>query len=193
MLHCETMKKQTYYGCLAIILAGMVLFLGLGMTTGNLFVPVIIIACAVGAIWFCHRRVTEVMTDDLSVTISGKAALKALEVTVIIAAIIFAITTGFYFNGSRGIGTHGFDNGSLRVHANQVYSGGQVVYDGSYFIADPANLSMDDILALNQMFTDSSRVREFPFAFGAALGAMVIFLVGLYAAFSYYYTKNYEE
>jgi len=193
MLHCEIMKKQTYYGCLALILVVMVLALGFGMTTGNLLIPVIIIACAVGAIWLCHRRVSDVMTDDLESAISGKAALKALEVTVIVAAIVFAITTGFYFNGSRGIGMHGFENGSVLIHANQVYSGGQIAYDKSYFIADPANLSMDDVLSLNQMFTNSNTVREFPLAFGVALGSIVVFLVGLYAAFSYYYTKKYEE
>jgi len=193
MLHCEIMKKQTYHGCLAVILVAMVVALGFGMTMGNLFVPVIIVVCAVGAIWLCHRRVTDVMTDDLSVTISGKAALKALEVTVIVAAIVFAIATGFYFNGSRGIGMHGFDNGSVLIHANQVYSGGQIVYDKYYFIADPANISMDDVLSLNQMFTNSNRVREFPLAFGVALGSVVVLLVGLYAAFSYYYTKKYED
>ena len=193
MLHCEIMKKQLYYGCLVVILIAMVAALGIGMTSGNIFIPVIIVVCAVGAIWLCHRRVTDVMTDDLSVTISGKAALKALEVTVIIAAIVFAITTGFYFSGSRGIGMHGFDNGSVLVHANQVYSGGQIVYDKSCFIADPANLSMDDVLSLNTMFTDSNRVREFPLAFGVALGSVVVLLVGLYAAFSYYYTKKYED
>ena len=193
MLHCEIMKKQTYYVCLVVILIAMVAALGIGMTAGNIFIPVIIVVCAVGAIWLCHRRVTDVMTDDLSVTINGKAALKALEVTVIIAAIVFAITTGFYFSGSRGIGIHGFDNGSVVVHANQVYSGGQIVYDKSCFIADPANLSMDDLLSLNTMFTDSNRVREFPLAFGVALGSVVVLLVGLYAAFSYYYTKKYED
>jgi len=114
-------------------------------------------------------------------------------VTVIVAAIVFAITMGFYFNGSRGIGMHGFENGSVLIHANQVYSGGQIAYDKSYFIADPANLSMDDVLSLNQMFTNSNTVREFPLAFGVALGSIVVFLVGLYAAFSYYYTKKYEE
>jgi uncharacterized membrane protein len=187
------MRKQTYYACLALILLAMMVGLGFGFTMGNLFIPVIVIAVAVGAIWLCHRRVTDVMTDDLASTISGRAALKALEVTVIIAAIVFAITTGFYFNGSRGIGMHGFENGSVLVHANQVYSGGQIAYDKSYLIADPANLSMADVLSLNQIFTESNHVREFPLAFGLALGSAVVFLVGLYAAFSYYYTRKYEE
>ena len=193
MLHCESMKKKTYYGCLAIILIAMMAGLGFGIATGNLFFPVIVVAGAVGAIWLCHRRVTAVMTADLAVTISGRSALKALEITVIIAAIVFAITTGFYFSGSRGIGMHGFENGSVLVHASQVYSGGQIAYDKSSFIADPANLSMADILSLNLMFTESNHVREFPLAFGLALGSVVVFLVGLYAAFSFYYTKKYEE
>jgi uncharacterized membrane protein len=193
MLHCEIMRTRTYYTCLAGILIALMGGLGFGIATGNLFFPVIVVAGAVGAIWLCHRRVTDVMTDDLAVTISGRAALKALEVTVIIAAIVFAITTGFYFNGSRGIGMHGFENGSVLVHANQVYSGGQIAYDKFYFIADPANLSMEDVLSLNQMFTESNHVREFPLAFGLALGTVVVFLVGLYAAFSYYYTRKYED
>jgi len=193
MLHCEIMKKRTYYGCLAIILVAMIVGLGFGFTLGNLVIPVIVVACAVGAIWLCHTKVTDVMTDDLESAISGRAALKALEVTVVIAAIVFAITTGFYFNGSRGIGMHGFENGSMLVHANQVYSSGQIAYDKTYFIADPANLSFDDVLSLNLMFTESNHVREFPLAFGVGLGSIVVLLVGLYAAFSYYYTKRYEE
>ena len=187
------MKKQTYYLCLVLLLGAMVLALGLGMTTGNPVIPVIVVACTAGAIWLCHSRVTDVMTDDLEGIISGKAAVKALEVTVIVAAIVFAIATGFYFSGSRGIGMHGFDNGSVLIHANQISYGGQMVYDKSYLIADPANLGMDDVLSLNQMFTDSNRVREFPLAFGVALGSVVVLLVGLYAAFSYYYTKKYED
>jgi len=187
------MNKKRYYTCLAVILVAMILGLGFGLTMGNMVVPVMVVACAIGAIWLCHRRVTDVMTDDLESAISGRAALRALEVTVIIAAIVFAITTGSYFSGSRGIGMHGYDNGSVMIHANQVFSGGQVVYDKFYFIADPANLSMDDVLSLNQMFTNSNRVREFPLAFGVALGSVVVLLVGLYAVFSYYYTRKYEE
>lgn len=186
------MNKKSYYICLAVILVAMILGLGFGFTMGNLAIPALVVACAVGAIWLCHRRVTDVMTDDLESAISGRAALRALEVTVIIAAIMFAIATGCYFNGSRGIGMHGYDNGSVRIHADQVFSGGQVVYDKSYLIAEPANLSMDDVLSLNQMFTESNRVREFPLAVGIALGSVVVLLVGTYAAFSYYYTRKYE-
>jgi len=52
---------------------------------------------------------------------------------------------------------------------------------------------MDDIIALDRMSARSHEVRDFPLAFGVALGSVVVFLVGLYAAFSYYYTKKYEE
>jgi len=193
MLHCEIMKKQTYYGFLAIIVVVMVVALGFGMTTGNLFVPVIIITCAVGAIYLCHRRVTDVMTDDLSLAISGKAALKALEVTVIIAAIGFAVAMGFYFNSGIGIGSHGYENGSLQIGVSQFYPHGHMIYDDTYFVADPSHLTLDDIVALDRMSANAQNVREFPFAFGVAMGSVVMFLVGLYTVFSYYYTKKYEE
>ena len=192
-LHCEIMKKQTYYGCLAIILVAMVAGLGFGITTGNLFIPVIIIAGAVGVLYLCHRRVTDVMTDDLASVISGKAALNALEITVIIAAIGFAVGMGFYFSGGWGNGMHGYNNGSVMVGVSQFFPHGQIIYDESYFIANPANLTIDDVVALDRMSANAHRVRDFPLAFGVALGSVVVFLVGLYAAFSYYYTKKYEE
>jgi uncharacterized membrane protein len=187
------MRKQTYYTCLAIILLAMMAGLGLGITMGNLLVPVIVIAGAVGAIWLCHRSVTDVMTDDLASTISGRAALKALEITVIIAAVGFAVGMGFYFSGGWGNGTHGFANGSVLVGSSQFYPSGHMIFDESYLIADPANMSMNDIIALDKMSARSHEVRDFPLAFGVALGSVVVFLVGLYAAFSYYYTRKYEE
>lgn len=187
------MRKETYYRYLTAIIVAMVLALGIGLPSGNPLVPVIIIAYAVGAIWVCHHRVTDVMTDDLDSAISGRAALMAFEVTILLAAIGFSIAIGFYFTGSQGIGMHSFDNGSVRIHAAQPYPGGQMIYDNYYLIADPANLSMDDVLALNQMFTDSQRVRDLPFAFGIAPGSIVILLVGLYGAFSFYYIRKYEE
>jgi uncharacterized membrane protein len=187
------MKKQTYFTCLAIILVALVVGLGFGVTMGNLLIPVIVIACAVGAIWACHRRVTDVMTDDLESAISGKAALKALEITVIIAAVGFAAGMGFFFSGGWGNGMHGFNNGSIMVGASQFYPSGHMIYDESYFIADPANLSLNDVVALDRMAANSHRVRDFPLAFGVGLGSVVVLLVGLYAAFSYYYTRKYEE
>ena len=178
---------------LALILVAMIVGLGFGITLGNLAVPVIVVACAVGAIWICHTRVTEVMTDDMDSDISGKAALRALEVTVIIAAVGFAVGMGFFFSGGWGNGMHGFGNGSVLVSANQISSGHQMIYDETYLIADPANLTMDDVLALDTMSLHSHRIRDFPLAFGVGLGCIVVLLVGLYAAFSYYYTKKYEE
>jgi uncharacterized membrane protein len=187
------MNKKTYYGCLAVILVAMVVGLGFGITLGNLVIPVVVVAGAVGAIWLCHSRVTEVMTDDLDTAISGKAALRALEGAVIIAAIGFAVGMGFFFSGGWGNGMHGFGNGSVLVSANQISAGHQMIYDEKYLIADPANLTMNDIVALDRMSANAHRVRDFPLAFGVGLGSVVVLLVGLYTAFSYYYTKRYED
>jgi hypothetical protein len=176
-----------------MILAGMTLGLGLGLSFGNLAVPVVVVACAVGAIWFCHARVTEVMTDDMESDISGKAALRALEVTVIVAAVGFAIGMGFFFSGGWGNGMHGFNNGSVLVSVSQHAPQYQLLFHETYLISDPANLTMDDILALDRMSADARQARVIPLAFGVGLGFVVVLLVGLYAAFSYYYTKSYEE
>ena len=193
MLHCDIMKKRMYYLCLAVILTVMVFALGIGMTTGNPFVPAAIVVFTIAAIHLCHSRVTDVMTDDMASAISGRAALSALEATVIISAIGFAIAMGFYFNSGFGNGMHGFENGSVLIGSTQFYPHGQPIYDNSLLIADPAHLSMDDIVALDRMSADSHRVREFPLAFGVALGCTAVLLAGFFAAFSYYYAGKYEE
>ena len=100
---------------------------------------------------------------------------------------------GFYFSGGWGNDMHEYNNGSIIVGISEFYPAGHMIYDESYFIADPANLTIDDIVALDRMSGNAHRVRDFPLAFGVALGFVVIFLVGLYTAFSYYYTKKYEE
>lgn len=193
MLHCGIMRKQTYYLCLVGIIAVVVVALGFGMTSGNVIIPVIIIAGAVGLIWFCHRNVTDVMTDDLAATISGRAALTSLEVMLVAAAILFAVAMGSFFTSGYGNGMHMYENGSVDVGISVFYPHGNMIYDESYFIADPANLTIDDIAALDRMSAHAEDIREFPFAFGVAMGSVVVILAGLYAAFSYYYTKKYED
>lgn len=192
VLHCGIMNKKTYYGCLAGILVAMIVALGFGMTLGNPALLVIIVISAVGAIWLCHSRVTDVMTDDLNSSISGKAALHALEVTIIVAAIGFAVGMGFYFNSGWGVGMHQFDDGSLKISYSEFYPHGNQLYRDSVIISNPAYPDIEEITALEKMTGDAHRVREMPFGFAAGMGFIVMLLVTMFAAFSYYYKGKYE-
>lgn len=194
MLHCGTMKKNTFYILLACILAFVILAVGLAMTTGNPLVPALVIIGGIATTWLAKRQVTEVMSDDLSETIYGRAALKALVFTIIIAAILYAGAMTYYFNSGYGGGFHTNRDGSVNVSFafDSPVPGQQDVWD-HYTIANPADMTGDDFWGLDRVFGGGHKAREFPYAFGMGMGFAVLLLTGLYAAFSYYYTRKYEE
>lgn len=188
------MKKRTYFICLGIVIAVMILGLYVGLVSGNPAVPAAITILGLVIAWSCHRRVSDVMDDDLSATISGKAALAALEITIIVAAILFAGAMTFTFNGGYGGGVHTYENGSIRISFMQfdtITRGQSLAYD-TYLIGDPAHMTTDDFWGLDRLFARGHQVKDFPFAFGVAMGTVVVLLVGLYAAFSIYYIRKYE-
>ena len=179
--------------CIALISAFVIIALGVGMTSANMIIPIIAIVGGIAFIALCHYRLTEVTEDELSERISGKAALSCLEITIICAAIGFAVLMVFSFSGGCGSGLHTYDNGSIRVHYGvlSASTNPEFIYDSTYFIADPANLTGDDLLAIDEMFANGHRIRNSTLAFGAALGAVAVVLAILYGAFLSYYNRKY--
>lgn len=186
------MRKNTYYVLFACVIAAMVFAIGFAMTSGNPVAAAVIILAGIGIIWYGNRKVTDVMGDDLSDTIYGKAALNALVFTVIIAAIIFAVTMTFYFNSGYGGGFHTYQNGSISVGFTHFgTTPDQVLYQEDYLIADPTSLTGNDFWGLDQLFKNGHRVGEFPLVFGIGMGFTVLLLTLLYAAFTFYYNKKF--
>jgi len=192
MLHCGTMRKGTYYLLIAGVIATMVFIVGFGIALGNPVIPGILILAGVGVIYLARRKVTDVMDDDLSDTICGKAAVNALILTIIIAAIVFAGTTAFSLSAGYGGGFHSYDNGSVRVTFMQFGTApGHALYENSYLIANASDLTGQDYLALQDLFQNGDRVREIPLIFGIAMALTVFLLACLYAAFTLYYNRKY--
>ncbi len=187
------MRKNTYYALVACVIAAMVFAVGLAMTTGNPLIPAILIIAGIGIVYLGKQRVVDVMQDDLSDTIYGKAASGALLVTIVLATIIFAGTMTFYFNSGYGGGFHTFANGSVSVtFMHDATIPGQAVYHDTYLIVDPANPTGTDFWGLDMLFKNGHQALEFPCIFGIGMGFTVVLLAVLYAAFSYYYTRKYE-
>lgn len=187
------MKKRTYLICIALILAGLIIAIGVGLTSANMIIPVVAVVGGIAIIALCHRRLTEVTEDELSERISGKAALGALEITILAAAVGFAILMIFTFNGGYGSGLHTYDNGSVRIHYG-VFStppDPEYIYSSSYFIDDPTKMTGDDIDAIDQMFANGHRIRDYSLAFGSALGIIALVLAALYGLFFQYYNRKY--
>jgi uncharacterized membrane protein len=186
------MKKGTYYLLIACVIATLVFVVGFGIALGNPVIPGILILAGVGLIYLCRKRVTDVMDDDLSDTIYGKAAVNALILTIIIAAIVFAGTTAFSLSAGYGGGFHSYDNGSVRVTFMQFGTvPGHALYEKSYMIQNSSDPTGEDYLAVQDLFQNGDRVREVPLIFGIAMAFTVLLLAGLYAAFTLYYTRKY--
>jgi uncharacterized membrane protein len=184
------MKIQTYFLCLLCIIIGVVMGLGLGLTTGNPVISVLVVLCGIIATYLCHKRVTDVTSDDLSDMINGKAALKTLEVVIILLVIVFVGTTTFYWSGGYGTGMGGSRTGTTVVDFTQYSPGVNVIYTDSYSF-NPSQMTLDDLLALEKMYVDGHKFRDNPYIIGASLGFAAIMLAFVFAAFSLYYNRKY--
>ncbi|ADN35274.1 Protein of unknown function DUF2178, transmembrane [Methanolacinia petrolearia DSM 11571] len=185
------MKIQTYFLCLICIAIAVAVLVILGFRSANPLVPAIVILAGIAAVYFCRRRVTDVVTDDLSEMINGKAAVKTLEVVIIALVIIFLGTTTYFSYGGHGSGTHVGDDGSTVVSFMQFYPPGNVIYIDNYSLEDPPGLTGNDLLGLERLFVEGHKVRDFPYVAGAALGFAAVVLAAVFAAFSLYYSRKY--
>lgn len=187
-------NRMTYHLCLVGICLGIILGLGLGITMGSpLVIGLVVIIGIIGTITL-YRRINEVMSDDLSVTISGKAAIRTLEIITVLAAILFAITMMLYWGNGGGLGSgiHTYDNGSARVHFMAYYPNLNPLYEEHVFIQNMDNISGDELFSLERLFGLGYRVRDGPMFMGLAFGIMTILITGIFTAFSYYYAKRME-
>jgi uncharacterized membrane protein len=187
------MRERTFYTAVGCVIAAEILLVGLAMTFGNPLIPALVILAGIAVVWFAKQKVTDVMSDDLSDTIYGKAALNALIVTVIIAAILYAMTMTWYFNSGYGGSFQPLANGSISVSFAVQGPFDQGFSWEHYLIPAPADMTGTEFWGLDMVFKNGHWVREFPLAFGMGMGFTVLLLGGLYAVFSYYYTRKYEE
>ena len=185
------MKIQTYFLCLICIVMAVAVLVIFGFRSGNPLVPAIVILGGIAAVYFCHRRVTDVVTDDLLEMINGKAAVKTLEFVIIILVIIFIGTTTFYWCGGWGYGTHVYDNGSTLVSFIQYYPAGNMIYYDDYSLVDPPALTIDDLAGLEELFVEGHKIKDYPYIVGAALAFAAVMLAAVFAAFSLYYSRKY--
>lgn len=187
------MKQRTYIICTALVATGLVLALGLGLTSADMIVPVVAVVIGIGILALCRSRVTEVTEDELSTILHGKAALSALEITIIVAAIGFAVLMTFSFTGGTGSTLSRCENGSILVVYGVLTAppDPEFLYKNTYLIPDPADLTIDDVVALDTLFANGHRIRDTARAFGAALGVVTVLLAALYGAFLWHYNRRY--
>jgi len=185
-------RRKEYFIALAGIIAILILALGYGIVTGNLPLIGILVISAILVTSIVYRQIGEVMTDALSDEISGRAAKTAMVLTIIITSLIFAATLTFSFSGGWGTGAGVNDNGTLTIRFHQFFPHGHEIYSDSVQIADPTDLTNEDLWALENLFREGDRVRDGPLYFGLACGFITILLAGFYAISTLYYGRKFE-
>ena len=186
-------RRTEFYIVLAGIIVVLILALGFVITTGNLLLIGILVISAILITSMIYRQIGDVMTDALSDEISGRAARTSLELTIIVTSLIFAAALTFYFSGGWGTGVGLNDNGTMNISFSQYYPSGHDIFSESTKIADPKNITNDELFYLEQMFMKGTRVREAPLFFGVACGSITILLAGFYAIFTWYYGRKFED
>ena len=181
------MEQRTYLICIVLVAIGLSFALLIGLALANMAIPVVAVVAGIAILALCRRGVTEVTEDELSTILHGKAALSALEVTIVVAAIGFAVLMIFSFGEGCTSGIKTYDNGSIRLF----YGIPDYHYESSCFIPNPAHPTFDDLHAIETMFAEGHRIRDTTRAFGAALGMVTVLLAVLYGAFLWYYNRKY--
>lgn len=87
------MKRITYILCILLTSALVAAMVGWSFAAGALLVPVIAIPLGILVILACREQVAEIISDERTVRIRSKAALKTIEVLLVlgvIGTVIFA-------------------------------------------------------------------------------------------------------
>ena len=92
------MNRKQYTICSVIIIAGMGALFGWSITVGNTVIPIVATLVAVIALYLCKLRMEEVIADERSYQIAEKASKDALQIFVVIYAVVGVILTAL----SRG-------------------------------------------------------------------------------------------
>lgn len=185
------MKIKEYYLCLLCIIIGLVIVLFFGIASGNPVVPAIVILAGIALVWLCRRKVTDVLSDDLSDMINGRAAMKTIEVAIIIFVIIFVGATTYYWCGGYGSGIRVSEDGSTVILFMQFYPSGNILYKDNYSLIDPPAITIDDLLGIEELIVEGHKIRDYPYIIGAALGFAAVMLALVFSAFSLYYGRKY--
>lgn len=81
------MDKRTYWICTLIVVIVVVSVIYWAVQAGNPIVAVIVLLWAMGTLYLCRTRVHEVIEDERNIRINERAAMRAIEVFVIIGVL----------------------------------------------------------------------------------------------------------
>ena len=93
------MNRKQFTICGIIIIAGMGALFGWSITVGNTVLPIVATLIGVTALYLCKLRMEEVIADERSYQIAEKASKDALQIFVVIYAVVGVILAALSRSG----------------------------------------------------------------------------------------------
>lgn len=192
------MKRITYLGtslAVGMLVAAMA---GWSISAGNLFVPVIAIPLGIIVIFACRRNVDEVIVDERLKKVRSQAALRTLELAVIVGAVAAVILYSFMVSEALNpritgsISTN--DNGTSSMVISLYRPGGAETPENlirSTTIPDISSMNEYEAMEYCQFRREAFQENERNGIAGMTLGVCVAALLAAFGAFYLYYDRKY--
>jgi uncharacterized membrane protein len=172
--------------------------IGWSMSAGNFLIPIIAIPLGLIVIMACRRNVKEVIGDELLNKIRSKAALRTLEVLVILGAIVSVILYSYMVSDPLAPTING------RVFTNDDGTSSMIIYmyqpgsaEGpgdlirSTMIKDINSMNESEAMDYCQFRREGFLENERKGIAGMTIGGSVIALLVTFGAFYLYYDRKY--
>jgi uncharacterized membrane protein len=192
------MKRLTYLTCtlaVAVLVAAMI---GWSMAAGNFFVPVIAIPLGVIVVLACRRNVQEVIADERLNKVRSQAALRTLEVAIIIGAIAAVILYSFMISDTLSPKITGRvytnENGTSSMIINLYKPGSPETPENLIRSTTIENInSMNEAEAMDycQFRREAFQENERNGIAGTVIGISLFALLATFGAFYLYYDRKY--
>jgi uncharacterized membrane protein len=96
----KTMNYKTYRTWCGILGGIMGAIFSISIIIGNWIIPVITVVTGIIILTILRRRVTEIVTDERTFSVAGKAARLTMQITIYAMTIIGVIIIAMNFNRS---------------------------------------------------------------------------------------------
>jgi uncharacterized membrane protein len=191
------MKRLTYLACTLAVSVLVAAMIGWSMAAGNFLVPVIAIPLGVIVILACRRNVQEVIGDERLNKVRSQAALRTIEVAIIVGAITAVILYSFMVSESLSPRVTGSvytnENGTSSMVIN-LYKPGPATPENlvrTITIEDIDSMNEFEVVQYSQFRREAFQENEQKGLAGMTLGISLVVLLGIFGAFYLYYDRKY--
>jgi len=184
------MKPTTYWILLLLIAVAVGFVVSTAILVGNVGLAIAATAAAVAFAFIGRRFLDKVVEDERSVQISGRAAMRTLEIAIV-AGLVLAAALLATAGSAPGMMSNQYSNGTINLSFFQKDSAGGIAALNSHQINLSGNMTLDDLFAFHQFISEAERPAAYAGLIGYEMLWGVFLIVILYGVLYLYYGRKY--